>query len=307
VPRLSIVIPSYNAAATIESCLGALLPQCDESTAEIIVVDSGDDDTARRVAEGFPAVRLICCAERHYPGGARNLGVARARGDLIGFIDADCIAAPNWVARVIEAHDGEHPVIGGVVGIAGARGRLDWAAYFCSFHRWMSGTPSGPMADIPACCLSYRRSVLDRFGPFGSHGFSSDTELNWRVAGAGHPLRLDATIHVSHIHHPTWRSFVRRQYTRGHAFARMRVAVQRFSPMRRLLYAGGSIVLPVLLSLRLARRVWGRRSRVPGGDLAGTYRRALVRAAPLVFLGFAFWAGGELVGYVRGGGRADGG
>lgn len=291
--RLSIVIPSYNSGDTIESCLGSLTPQCDESV-EIIVVDSGEDDARRRVEEHFPDVVLIRSERRQYPGAARNLGIEHARGELLGFIDADCVAAPDWIARILAAHTGEHPVVGGVIGNEAPRGRLDWAAYLCSFHRWMPGTPAGTVVDIPTCCLSFPRWVFDRYGPFRSSGFSTDTELNWRVTRDGYPLLLDPGIRVSHVHHPTLLSFARRQLTRGYAFARMRVAHEGFSRRRRLLYAGGIAALPFLLTARLAGRALQRAT-------PREYQRGLVVAAPLVFLGFSLWACGEMAGYAHGG------
>ena len=103
-PALSIVVASYNTRATIERCLTALVAQRAGDAIEIVVVDSGDDGTAALVAERFPDVTLVRADERRYPGAARNLGIARARGTLIGFVDADCVAAPDWAARVLAAH-----------------------------------------------------------------------------------------------------------------------------------------------------------------------------------------------------------
>lgn len=288
-PRtLSIIVICYRAAATIERCLEALVPQRGDAV-EVLVVDSGDDATADLVARRFPEVRLVRSATRLEPGAARNAGIAAARGELIGFVDADCVAAPDWAERVLAAHRAADPVIGGVIDLAPPRGTLATALYVCEFNQWMPGAPPGPMRDIPTCNLSIKRWALERFGPFRERGYSSDTAFNWKLARAGVPPRLDPRIRVAQLMAPTLRGFVQKQLMHGRAFARMRVAEEQLSRKRRVAYAVLSPGLPLLLGARLVRRV---RERAQDG-------LPLVRSAPLVLLGLCLWSAGELAGYVR--------
>lgn len=287
-PRtLSIVVVSYQAAATIERCLAALVPQRSDAV-EVVVVDSGTDATADVVERRFPEVRLVRLATRHAPGAARNVGIAAARGALIGFVDSDCVAAPDWAERVLAAHGDPAPVIGGVIDLAPPRTALGTALYLCEFNQWLPGAPAGPMRDIPTCCLSLKRSALERFGAFRAEGYCSDTAFNWKLARAGAPPLLDPAIRVAQIMQPTARGFVRKQLMHGRAFARMRVAEERFSTLRRIAFAALSPLLPFVLGLRLLRRV--RERAQPGLPLA--------RSAPLVFAGLCLWSAGELAGYV---------
>lgn len=94
-PRISVIIPAYNAgrylAAAIESVLVQTLP-----ATEIIVVDNGSTDDTAAVARRWP-VRY------HYQAGeaapiARNLGVQLARGDWLAFLDADDLWLPDKLA-----------------------------------------------------------------------------------------------------------------------------------------------------------------------------------------------------------------
>lgn len=87
-PRVSVVIPAYNAAAHISEALHSLRAQtCEEL--EVIVVDDGSvDDTYGLVSREFPEVRCL----RQANGGAssaRNRGVQEARGEWVAFLDAD--------------------------------------------------------------------------------------------------------------------------------------------------------------------------------------------------------------------------
>src|ERR1051325_3213870 len=89
-PHLSVVIASYNSRRTIARCLESLEAQT-YGDFEIVVVDSSSDGAARAVEERFPDVRLVTFPTRKFPGDARNAGVRAARGEIIAFIDADCI------------------------------------------------------------------------------------------------------------------------------------------------------------------------------------------------------------------------
>jgi glycosyltransferase involved in cell wall biosynthesis len=90
---VSVVIPAYNAEATLARAIGSALSQ-DWTPKEIVVVDDGSNDRTRAVAESFGgAVRYI-----HQPNAgaaaARNRGIQESRGELIAFLDAD----DEWLA-----------------------------------------------------------------------------------------------------------------------------------------------------------------------------------------------------------------
>ncbi len=298
-PAVSVVIASYESTAVIEACLSSLQHQCSRAAAEVIVVDSGTDDAAAKVAKGFPWVELLRSPTRLYPGAARNLGASKATGRVLAFIDADCVAAPDWIDRIREAHrSGEAAVIGGAILIREPRGVRDWAAYLCSFHLWTPLSAPGPMKDIPTCNLSYDRTIFEQLGPFREYGYSSDTELNWKVAGAGRPLVFDPALRVRHGHHPSLRSFLRRQFVRGRAFGAMRVREFSGSWMGRWIRALGSPLVPFVLVLRLAARTTGDDRRCSDPE-AAECSRAFWKSLPLILAGFGFWAAGEALSYVR--------
>lgn len=97
----SIIIPAFNAAAsiraTLESCLHQSLPPH-----EVIVVnDASTDETVDMIRMQFgDAVKLISMQENLGPSAARNAGVAAASGDFIAFLDADDGWHPEKLARI---------------------------------------------------------------------------------------------------------------------------------------------------------------------------------------------------------------
>ncbi|MBR9820560.1 MAG: glycosyltransferase family 2 protein [Rhodobacteraceae bacterium] len=101
-PRFSIVIPCYNAAATLAETLDSLLAQGLQDW-EALVIDDGSTDTSRRIAEGYaardPRVRPMRNRGKG-PSEARNMALAEAAGDVIAFCDADDIWMPQKLARL---------------------------------------------------------------------------------------------------------------------------------------------------------------------------------------------------------------
>ena len=287
-PELSVIIASFDAEATIERCLNALAAQSD-SGFETIVVDSSTDRTPDIVAALFPGSRLIRSAQRLAPGGARNRGVQAARGDIFAFIDADCVAAPDWIARIRTAHQSGHAIVGGSIGNANPENAAGWVPFLCEFTPWLAARPPSVMSDIPTCCLSVKRWAYHRFGPFPEEGYCSDTAFNWRAGRAGHPPRFDPEIRVEHINLSSHSRIMAKLRMHGRAFARMRCREQRLSAGATAFYLVGSPALPVLLFARRVRQVW------PMAD----YRRAFLRVAFGIFWGLVQWSWGEGYGYAE--------
>ena len=102
-PAISVVIPSYNSSKYIRKCLSSLRVQKCKMNFEIILVDSSNDGTDKIVSKEFPEVKMIKCKERTFVGSARNIGVEEARGEIILFLDTDCIAPSDWVDRMYRA------------------------------------------------------------------------------------------------------------------------------------------------------------------------------------------------------------
>ena len=288
-PAVSVIVPAYDAAGTIERCLRSLEAQTAASEGEVIVVDSSSDGTAALVARRFPWVRLLACPTRRFPGDARNLGIARARADLLAFTDADCIADRRWLETILVAHrDRPDPVIGGAIENGNPESQVGWAAYLLEFSQWVPSRARGRMPEIPTACLSLKRWAFDRYGPFLEGTYSSDTAFQWRVARDGHEPLFDPAIRVAHVNLDRMGELARRKLRHGRDFARLRARAAKFSAGRRATFAALAPALPALLWYRIARRV--------GGD--PELRARLARATPLLLLGLCAWSVGEAVGYL---------
>ncbi|MDM8553309.1 glycosyltransferase [Desulfococcaceae bacterium HSG7] len=94
--RVSVIIPVYNAAKTVEDCILSIINQSlSSSDYEIIVIDNKSIDQTKSIINKYP----VCYKYEPYPSvyKARNTGFAISSGEIIAFIDGDCIADKDWL------------------------------------------------------------------------------------------------------------------------------------------------------------------------------------------------------------------
>jgi glycosyltransferase involved in cell wall biosynthesis len=220
---VSVVIPSYNAAQTIGACLESLQRQTYTGECEIILTDSSCDGTPALVAARFPRVKLIRRDARTDPGTARTLGVRQARGRIIAFIDADCVAAPDWLERIVAAlADGWGAVGGAIENGNDATDTVGWAGYFAEFREFIPGRPKRAVMHSPTCNIAYGKEVLAKAGPFpGAYYPQEDLVYNHTLAAQGVSILWDPSIRVSHRHRSTLLGFLRHQRLIGAATVRV--------------------------------------------------------------------------------------
>ena len=105
-PRLSVIVPIYNAADTLQACLDSILAQWSDDR-ELILIDDGSKDTSWdiccRYAAAHPATVRAVHQENAGVSAARNRGIAVSRGTYITFADADDRVAPDQYARMLRA------------------------------------------------------------------------------------------------------------------------------------------------------------------------------------------------------------
>ncbi|WFU51460.1 glycosyltransferase family 2 protein [Sinorhizobium terangae] len=103
VPDVTFVVAAYNAADTIVRAVESALLQ-EGVTVEVVVVDDRSSDGTVEIVSTIadPRVRLIALEQNRGPGGARNAGLAAARGKWIAVLDSDDTVRPDRLARMIE-------------------------------------------------------------------------------------------------------------------------------------------------------------------------------------------------------------
>jgi glycosyltransferase involved in cell wall biosynthesis len=195
--RVSVIIAAYNAAHTLPDQLAALEAQTFDGDWEIIIADNASTDgTAHVVQEWhvrFPRVRLVDASGGRGPGYARNVAVARSRGELIAFCDADDIVDPRWLEELVKAAHHYDAVGGRMTTLKDPLGQ--W--------RWREVPESGlltlldfmPFAETAN--LAVWRDALDVVGGVPLHLSGQDVALCWNLQIRGYRLGFapEAEVH----------------------------------------------------------------------------------------------------------------
>ncbi len=227
-PKLSVVIPVYNGERTIEMCLDALVSQQTSFRFEIVVADSSDDRTQAIITEKFPTVRLIKLGERTYPGTARNVGIRATSTPFVALIDADCLAAPGLLERMVALHEtGSYAAVGGALCNGTPRSPSGLIGYLLEFREFIPSSPRREVFTIPTANICYRRGVFDKYGYFDDVRASEDLLYNWRLSIAEETILFDPALRVTHLNKTGWSTVISYQRVLGESSA---LARHRMNP-----------------------------------------------------------------------------
>lgn len=100
-PQVSIVIPTLNRCEKLRQCLTSLTCQSLKDF-EIIVIDGGSTDRTLDMIQEFQ-VKIIRQKGRGIVN-AENLGIQNSKGEIIAFLDDDCIASPSWLSGLVKPY-----------------------------------------------------------------------------------------------------------------------------------------------------------------------------------------------------------
>jgi GT2 family glycosyltransferase len=223
-PRLSVVMPVYNAEATLAECLTRLCNSAPHD-AEIVVVDDGSTDQSRAIAAGFP-VRIVPTAGRVGPAAARNLGARVAEGDVVFFIDSDVMVRPDTVARMVESF-GESE-IDGVVGVQAAdmRHRNLASQYKNLWMRWTYVRQTGDVPLFYTTAAAIRRDAFLRAGGF-DQGYTDpnveDTAFGQKLARLGIRVKVMPELEVEHVKRYSLAGLLRTDFARAVSLTRLKL------------------------------------------------------------------------------------
>ncbi|MGQ0668973.1 MAG: glycosyltransferase, partial [Actinomycetota bacterium] len=256
----TVVVPAWRAPETIVRCLSGLRGQDLDGPFEVIVVASGEDATADIVRRGFPEFRLLRCGSRLSPGVARNAGISGARGPIVAFLAADCVPDRDWLRRRVEAHRQGHRLVGGFIDSAEPSTIPGWAQFVAKFWGQLGNERRRGVGQGPLFHLSYRREVLERYGPFPEETIAGeDTAYNHAIVASGEPVFFDPAIRVRHLNARTWREVRDAQREQGAAAG----SLCRTGPLVRYFrhWIEGNPLIPLALALRATWAVVRHRPR----------------------------------------------
>jgi glycosyltransferase involved in cell wall biosynthesis len=209
---ISVIVPAFNAAETLHTCLCSVLAS-DYANFEVIVVDDHSTDDTRAVARSLPC-KLIERPVNEGAAAARNLGAAAASGSILFFVDADISIQPDSLRRIVTLLD-EHPELAAVFGSYQAETPpADFFSQYKNLLHHYTHQISSPEAKTFASGFGAVRSeVFDALRGFDpGQRFLEDIEFGYRMHLAGYRVMLDRQLQLTHHKRYTLASLVRSDF-----------------------------------------------------------------------------------------------
>lgn len=196
IPQVSVVVPTYNRSRLLAQCLDSLEAQSlDKSAYEVIAVDDGSTDGTSNLLESAQVdstLHLVGVKGTHGgPAAARNLGIRRARGGLVAFIDDDCVADRDWLLAIIEPFS--------KASVAGVEGLVVRHPNCTPYTHFVENTHGRLYLTAN---MAYRREALESVGGFDEgypHAAAEDWDLAFRVLQRGWEIRFEPKAKVVHV------------------------------------------------------------------------------------------------------------
>ncbi|MBI3801509.1 MAG: glycosyltransferase family 2 protein [Deltaproteobacteria bacterium] len=187
-PRVSVVIPAYNAARWLAAAVESCLTQSFQAL-EIIIVDDGSNDATKSLVAQWGAPVRVVHMEHRGSSAARNVGTALARGEFIQYLDADDYLLPDKIGRQIGCLE----CSGAEVAYGDWRYRFEFPG---GWHLWSPIVHPGQLQDPLSACirnwwaglgafLFQRQAVLRAGGWDEEVDVLNDRDLCLRLAAGG--------------------------------------------------------------------------------------------------------------------------
>ena len=224
-PRLSIVVPSYNRRASLLRLLSALERQTVPlSDFEVVVVDDGSTDgTFSALQELQPGYALRVLQQTNAgPAAARTRGVKEAKAELILFLDDDVVPIQELVERHLASHaDGDNMVVIGPMQPPSGWARPAWIRWEeemleVQYRAMLAGEyPCTPRQFYTANASLSRRRFLESGGFDATFKRAEDVEFAYRLRDAGAEFKFLPQAIVHHYASRTFAAWSRTPYQYG--------------------------------------------------------------------------------------------
>jgi glycosyltransferase involved in cell wall biosynthesis len=218
-PKISIIVCSFNGAATIHDTLEGI-QHLTYPNFEAIVINDGSVDNTPEIAAKYP-VKLISTENRGLSS-ARNTGFENATGEIVAYIDDDAYPDPHWLHYLAMAF-----ISGNYVGVGGPNFAPPGDGLIAEC---VANAPGGPVhvlisdqvaEHIPGCNMAFRRTDLIAIGGFDPRyrAAGDDVDLCWRLQDRGGVIGFAPAAVVWHHRRNSIRMYWRQQQGYGKAEA----------------------------------------------------------------------------------------
>ncbi len=193
-PKVSIIIPAYNNAQTIEKTINCVL-KMDYPDKEIIVVNDGSTDNTLKICKKFEKqkkIKLISYSKNKGKAHALNRGIKSAKGEIIVTVDADSYPKPDSLKKLVKYFS--DPMVGAVAGTIKVHKKKNFLTLSQSleyihqgFQRLCQSFINAVMV-APGPLTAYRKEALVKAGYFEDNTLVEDFDMTIKIHKVGYKV-----------------------------------------------------------------------------------------------------------------------
>lgn len=223
-PIISVIIPVNNAEETIEKTLLSFKKQT-HLNFDIIIVDDNSTDKSYDIVKKHTK-NILRNKTKKGPAITRNKGIRHAKTEIIAFIDADCIATPNWLNNVLKEFQNKNiqviagntkipksTFIGDSISALGFPGGAN-----AGFENMWHVSKEGFTNHITSCNFAAKKEIFKKYGLFDESfplAGGEDPELSYRLSKNGVKIKYCPDVLVYHEPRNELSSFIKWMIYRG--------------------------------------------------------------------------------------------
>lgn len=191
--KISIITPMYNSGQYVGRMIQALKDlDYPKDEIEIIIIDNGsEDDSVNIASEMGVSCKVMKGASISQ---MRNAGASMASGEILGFVDSDCLVSPDWANKASDYISTDVGIVGGYYGLGDSPGWIEK-----TWHD-LKKDITGDVSFVSAGNMVIKAEL---FGEIGGFDESVETGEDWdfcqRVIRAGHRVVNQPSLHVTHL------------------------------------------------------------------------------------------------------------
>jgi mycofactocin system glycosyltransferase len=216
-PSVTVIIPDRDRKKALLECIESVLAQDYASDRiEVIVIDDGSKHDVKDLAGAFPC-KLLTNTESRGQSYCRNLGVRQAKGEILAFLDSDCVAGRSWLKALVPCFQWDKAgAVGGYVDGYSQKSLLDrYEKAFSPLNLGrfiLRGGKGASTFYVPTCNLLVRRKAFWEAGGMREElHVGEDVDFSWKMRDAGWEELYVPSGTVMHKHRNKLEAMLRRR------------------------------------------------------------------------------------------------
>jgi GT2 family glycosyltransferase len=252
---MSVVLVTPDRYETIRTTMKYLRAQTVRDRLEMVIVAPSTEALHLDHAEikEFLRCRVIEVDAVRSIAEGNAAGVRQASAPVVALAEDHAYPDPAWAAALIEAHQRPWAAVGPAVRNANPKSVISWADFLIAYGPWSEPATAGEVEHLPGHNSSYKRALLMDYGPRLEAMLEAESVLHWDLRAKGYRLYLEPKARIAHLNFGLRSSWMRAQFYSGRLFAAVRA--QHWSALRRLLYAGGAPLIPLVRFRRILQQL----------------------------------------------------